>query len=58
MELIINNGLLNRLSAIKERQTNEMTKAEFHFYRIDEIRFKKCKIHIQKQLNQMIAWQQ
>lgn len=46
----INHGLLNRLGAIKERQLNEMSKVQFHVYRMQELGFKKSVLHIRKQL--------
>jgi hypothetical protein len=46
----INYGLLNRLTAIKERQLNEMSKVQFHLYKLQELGFKKSVIHIKKQL--------
>ena len=46
----INQGLLNRLGAIKERQLNEMSKVQFHLYKLQELGFKKSVIHIRKQL--------
>jgi hypothetical protein len=58
MELRINENLLMRVTAIKERQLNEMTKTQFHFYKLDEIGFLKCKKHIRKNLKQMAKWEQ
>ena len=56
--LNVNQPLLNRLTAIKQRRLNEMSKKEFHFFRLDEINFLKSKIHISKQLKQIHQWEQ
>lgn len=46
----INYGLLNRLAAIKDREMEEMTKLQFHFYKLKELGYKKSVAHIRYQL--------
>jgi hypothetical protein len=50
MELKINESLLCRIRAIKERELNEVSSLEFHLLKLNEIGFRKCLISIKKNL--------